>query len=59
MPFDFTLYGGKNCLNKIGQNVPVETARFIVEQAIKTLEIWNEPREMIKILLIKIIQNKK
>ena len=45
MPFDFTLYGGKNCLNKIGQNVPVETARFIVEQAIKTLEIWNEPRE--------------
>lgn len=45
MPFDFTLYGGRNCLNKIGQNVPVETARFIVEQAIKTLEIWNEPRE--------------
>ena len=44
MPTDFTLYGGRNCLNKIGQNVPVKTAKFIVEQAIKHLNVWNNER---------------
>lgn len=44
MPTDFTLYGGKNCLNKIGQNVPVKTAKFIVEQAVKHLYAWNNDR---------------
>ena len=44
MPTDFTLYGGRNCLNKIGQNVPVKTAKFIVEQAIKHLSVWNNER---------------
>lgn len=44
MPTDFTLYGGRSCLNKIGQNVPVKTAKFIVEQAIKHLDVWNNER---------------
>ena len=44
MPTDFTLYGGRSCLNKIGQNVPVKTAKFIVEQAIKHLNVWNNER---------------
>lgn len=44
MPTDFILYGGKNCLSKIGQNVPVKTAKFIVEQAIKHLEVWDNER---------------
>jgi site-specific DNA-cytosine methylase len=30
MPTDFTLYGGRSCLNKIGQKVPLKTAKFIV-----------------------------
>lgn len=42
MPSDFTLYGkDKKCLNKIGQNVPVKTAKFIVEQAVKHLQNLN------------------
>lgn len=44
MPTDFTLYGGRSCLNKIGQNVPVKTAKFIVEQAIKHLDVWHNER---------------
>ena len=37
MPEDFILYGDESNLPKIGQNVPVKTAKFIVEQAIKNL----------------------
>jgi site-specific DNA-cytosine methylase len=44
MPEDFTLYGNRANLAKIGQNVPVKTAKFIVEQAIKHLNSWNEKR---------------
>jgi hypothetical protein len=36
MPIDFEFYG--NDLAKIGQNVPVKTAKFIVEQAIRSYE---------------------
>jgi site-specific DNA-cytosine methylase len=43
MPSDFTFYG--NVLDKIGQNVPAKTAKFIVEQAVKHLANWNETRE--------------
>ena len=32
MPEDFILYGGEKCVAKIGQNVPVNTAKFIVSQ---------------------------
>lgn len=39
MPEDFTLYGDVSNLPKIGQNVPVKTAKFIVEQAIKYLTL--------------------
>lgn len=42
MPEDFTFYG--NSLSKIGQNVPVKTAKFIVEQAIKHLNSWEDER---------------
>ena len=41
MPEDFTLYGDISNLPKIGQNVPVKTAKFIVEQAIKFLTKGN------------------
>jgi site-specific DNA-cytosine methylase len=44
MPEDFTLYGNSTNLPKIGQNVPVKTAKFIVEQAIKHLNNWNDER---------------
>lgn len=37
MPADFEWYGNESNLPKIGQNVPVNTARFIVEQTIKAL----------------------
>ena len=38
MPYDFEMYGDlKRVFPKIGQNVPVRTARFIVSEAIKTL----------------------
>ena len=41
MPEDFILYGNESSLPKIGQNVPVNTARFIVSQILKSLENWN------------------
>ena len=37
MPEDFILYGGEKCREKIGQNVPVNTAKFIVEQILNYL----------------------
>ena len=36
-PFDFELYGDESNLPRIGQNVPVKTAKFIVSQAVKNL----------------------
>lgn len=45
-PDDFEwLTGNVNAhFPKIGQNVPVKTAKFIVEQCIKSLEHWDEDR---------------
>ena len=41
MPNDFVLYGDINDnYSKIGQNVPVRTAQFIVSEVIKLLENW-------------------
>jgi len=40
MPNDFILYGDKSCLAKIGQNVPVNTAKFIVSQIVNILNNW-------------------
>lgn len=40
MPEDFELYGNESCLSKIGQNVPVKTAKFIVEQIFNTIDNW-------------------
>jgi site-specific DNA-cytosine methylase len=38
MPYDFEMYGDlKRVFPKIGQNVPVRTAKFIVSEAIKAL----------------------
>ena len=41
-PDDFEWLTGddRTHLPKIGQNVPVKTAKFIVEQCIKSLEKW-------------------
>lgn len=40
MPRDFEWFGDKCNLGKIGQNVPVKTAEFIVGQAVNMLENW-------------------
>lgn len=40
-PEDFILYGDKSNYPKIGQNVPVKTAKFIVEQAINNINKSN------------------
>ena len=46
MPNDFILYGDKTNLAKIGQNVPVNTAKFIVSQVVNILQNWaNNIRE--------------
>ena len=38
MPYDFEMYGDlKRVFPKIGQNVPVRTAKFFVSEAIKAL----------------------
>ena len=41
MPHDFDWFGDKGNLPKIGQNVPVKTAKFVTEQAIKIVNKWN------------------
>lgn len=45
-PADFEWLTGNNKahLPKIGQNVPVKTAKFIVEQCLKSLNEWDKPR---------------
>ena len=45
MPEDFILYGDNSNLPKIGQNVPVHTAEFIVQNIVKIIDTWNEPRK--------------
>ena len=52
MPEDFILYGNANCLAKIGQNVPVGTAKFIVNQMANVINNWNtvERNEGINVL---------
>lgn len=44
MPYDFILYGDSTNLPKIAQNVPVGTAKFIVQQAMKVIENWDKER---------------
>ena len=47
MPYDFELYGGESNFPKIGQNVPVNTMKFIVNQIIdKILLKWNDERKI-------------
>lgn len=41
MPEDFELYGNESSLAKIGQNVPVGTAQFIVGQIIEIIKNWD------------------
>ena len=41
MPHDFEWFGDKGNLPKIGQNVPVKTAKFIVQQAVNMINNWN------------------
>lgn len=45
-PADFEWLTGNNKghLPKIGQNVPVKTAKFIVEQCLKSIENWDNER---------------
>ena len=46
MPFDFELYGNiTNNYAKIGQNVPVKTAKFIISELINVLDNWDLPRK--------------
>ena len=47
MPNDFELYGTlKANFPKIGQNVPVRTAQFIISQIVKILEHWDEEKQI-------------
>jgi site-specific DNA-cytosine methylase len=42
MPNDFEWYGDLDLnVNKIGQNVPVKTAKFIVSECVKHLLKWD------------------
>lgn len=41
LPENFELYGNESSLPKIGQNVPVGTAKFIVQQILNCLNNWN------------------
>jgi site-specific DNA-cytosine methylase len=46
MPHDFEWFGDKGNWPKIGQNVPVKTAKFVTEQAIKVIQNWtNDARQ--------------
>ena len=46
MPMDFELLGDPNTEGpKIGQNVPVGTAKFIVSEAKRWIEEWDNPKE--------------
>lgn len=41
-PVDFELYGDPSINNqKIGQNVPVRTAQFIVSEAVRIINEWD------------------
>lgn len=46
LPDDFELYGSRSDYVKIGQNVPVKTAKFIVDNIIRTIDNWDEFREI-------------
>ena len=48
MPHDFVMhYGAIGDLNKIGQNVPMNTAKFITMNLCDIVEHWNDcEREM-------------
>lgn len=46
MPHDFELHGAiASNYMKIGQNVPVKTAEWIVKECLRVLPLLNEPRE--------------
>ena len=40
MPEDFILYGDETNLPRIGQNVPVKTAKFVVSEAVRIINNW-------------------
>jgi site-specific DNA-cytosine methylase len=46
--FEWLTGANKGSLPKIGQNVPVKTAKFIVEQCVKVLKNWDKEREHAK-----------
>lgn len=42
MPFDFEMFGDlKRYYPKIGQNVPVKTAKFIIDEAVRIINSWD------------------
>ena len=48
MPMDFELVGDQDTeAPKIGQNVPVGTAKYIVSEARRWIENWDDPDERI------------
>lgn len=53
MPNDFILYGDESNLAKIGQNVPVKTAKFIVEQACNIINNWGSNEQLEKRIPIR------
>lgn len=45
MPYDFDWFGNDGNIPKIGQNVPGNTARFIVQNCVSILNNWNQERK--------------
>ena len=56
---DFEMQGDYECFfTRIGQNVPVKTARYIVGQAVNFINKWDEEREHGSVLYVDNIKNK-
>lgn len=58
-PDDFEMQGEyNNFFTRIGQNVPVKTAKYIVNQAVNFINKWEEAREHGSVLYVDNIKNK-
>ena len=58
-PEDFEMQGEyNNFFTRIGQNVPVKTAKYIVGQAVNFINRWDDEREHGNILYVDNIKNK-
>ena len=45
MPYDFEWFGDAGNIPKIGQNVPANTAKFIINNCLDILMNWDQERK--------------